>query len=108
MCRAAQVHRTAGDWPTQRPGEKDKPRIRQASAEYAPSTITCLSARMVTWPTSTGSIGSSKARAPRRQARSFGSGGLAGFQHGQVADREPVVLDLLVHHHADAVDHGAL
>jgi len=33
---------------------------------------------------------------------------MAGFQHGQVADREPVVLDLLVHHHADAVDHGAL
>jgi hypothetical protein len=33
---------------------------------------------------------------------------LAGFQHGQVADREPVVLDLLRHHHADAVDHGAL
>jgi hypothetical protein len=34
--------------------------------------------------------------------------GLAAFQHGQVADREPVVLDLLVHHYGDAVDHGAL
>ena len=33
---------------------------------------------------------------------------LAGFQNGQVADREPVVLDLLIHHDADAVDHGAL
>jgi Bacterial protein of unknown function (DUF899) len=33
---------------------------------------------------------------------------LPGFQCRQVAHREPVVLDLLVHHHADAVDHGAL
>ena len=31
-------------------------------------------------------------------------GCLSCFQHGQVADREPVVLDLLVHHHADALD----
>src|SRR5579875_4166262 len=33
---------------------------------------------------------------------------LPGFQHRQIARREPVVLDLLVHHHGKAADHGAL
>jgi hypothetical protein len=30
---------------------------------------------------------------------------LAGFQHGQVADCVPVVIDLLIQHHGETVDH---
>ena len=33
---------------------------------------------------------------------------LSGFQDREVARREPVVLDLLIHHYGDAVDHRAL